>query len=187
MKSRLYENVRSKDIVDVVASDVVVTPTAPMTTLLSRGWMVLHEGHDNPDKPFAHEYLILVNRRSGQTIRLDLGARYPQLKPFHYIEDFDRVLTKKEPGYIFIGLDKGQSLDWLCLEDSDASFDVTQCFIHVKNEMVHYSLLQDRAAYARARQRDYCAAVTDADWAYAQECLTIARRIAAEHPGNNNK
>lgn len=41
-----------------------------MGTPLVRGWMVMHEGTDLPEAPRELTYVILINTRTGQRIRL---------------------------------------------------------------------------------------------------------------------
>lgn len=43
-----------------------------MGTHLVRGWVAMHEGFDNPKGPLPLRYVILVNIRSGQRIRVNL-------------------------------------------------------------------------------------------------------------------
>lgn len=44
-----------------------------MGTPLVRGWIVMHSGYDSEDQPFPMTYLILVNTRTGQRIRIDMS------------------------------------------------------------------------------------------------------------------
>jgi hypothetical protein len=41
-----------------------------MGTPLVRGWMVMHEGHDRPEEPRDLQYIVLINTRTGQRIRV---------------------------------------------------------------------------------------------------------------------
>lgn len=41
-----------------------------MGTPLVRGWLVMHEGYDRKEDPQPLHYLILVNTRTGQRIRI---------------------------------------------------------------------------------------------------------------------
>lgn len=43
-----------------------------MGTSLTRGWIVMHEGPDRKESPVPLRYMILVNTRTGQRIKLDL-------------------------------------------------------------------------------------------------------------------
>lgn len=48
-----------------------------MGSPLVRGWMAMHAGYDNERSPMDLEYIILVNQRTGQRIRLDMAPVYP--------------------------------------------------------------------------------------------------------------
>lgn len=41
-----------------------------MGTSLTRGWVVMHEGFDRPEDPLPLHYLILVNTRTGQRLKV---------------------------------------------------------------------------------------------------------------------
>lgn len=43
-----------------------------MGTTLVRGWMVMHTGFDRKENPLDLTYVILVNTRTGQRIRINL-------------------------------------------------------------------------------------------------------------------
>lgn len=43
-----------------------------MGSNLVRGWMVMYPGFDNEEKPLSLPYVILVNTRTGQRIRIDM-------------------------------------------------------------------------------------------------------------------
>lgn len=49
-----------------------------MGTDLVRGWMVMHEGPDRTDSPRNLNFVILVNQRTGQRIRVDLRPTHSQ-------------------------------------------------------------------------------------------------------------
>jgi len=66
-----------------------------MGTDLARGWMAMHAGFDNKESPFAMEYIILVNTRTGQRFRINLLPEVPKRKKVVYIvtgEDVDDTL-----------------------------------------------------------------------------------------------
>jgi len=48
-----------------------------MGTTLVRGWTIMHPGYDRTEDPQNLDYMILVNTRTGQRIRVDLTPCYP--------------------------------------------------------------------------------------------------------------
>lgn len=51
-----------------------------MGTNLTRDWVIMHPGYDRKEEPRSLDYMVLVNTRTGQRIRLDLNHQVPNYR-----------------------------------------------------------------------------------------------------------
>lgn len=85
---------------------------------LVRGWEIMHEGYDRPEQPTPLHYVILINKRTGQRIRVEL------VPPRHYV--YRSLGSDASPDYWCVfGTDTGDKtggvgvLEW-CADEKDA-------------------------------------------------------------------
>jgi hypothetical protein len=149
MNPRLYAPLEANEEVAATVSEMQAFPPNcnpfrhdhfHMGSDLVRGWMAMHSGFDRDDEPLPLNYVILVNQRTGQRLKVELLPKTPKLRGVVTIIAADRIVDESE-FYIWLdGNDAG--LNWVGIgEDWDRTLIQAKAYYRHGDFMIRMEAL----------------------------------------------